>query len=96
MREYREVTYQETKRVPTSITCNKCGKSDELEYGDYQDITKLNNYHNFSVEFGYGSLFDMEKWDFELCEKCLVDFVRTFKYLPNGYDKEYVDRIYKK
>lgn len=39
-------------------------------------ITSLN------LSFGYESGFDEERWKFDLCESCLVDFVKTFKYSP--------------
>ena len=76
MKEYEEI--QVTKKVLKSITCNKCGKSKEItDFGFEQD-----EFHSLNLSFGYGSGFDEERWKFDLCESCLVDFVKTFKYSP--------------
>jgi hypothetical protein len=33
----------------------------------------------------------MESWHFDLCEDCLVEIIKSFKYVPNGFreDKSY-------
>jgi len=76
MKEYKEIKV--TKKIPAAITCNKCGKTVALtEYG-----LEENEFHSFNIVFPYGSMFDEERWKFDLCETCLVDFVRTFKHSP--------------
>ncbi len=76
MKQYREIKI--TKKIPTSITCNKCGRTDQLtEYGLEDEL-----YHSFNISFSYGSMYDEEKWKFDLCETCLVEFVKTFKHAP--------------
>ena len=76
MKEYDEI--QVTKKVLKSITCNKCGESLEIsDFGFEQD-----KFHSFKLPFGYGSGFDEQTWKFDICESCLVDFVKTFKYSP--------------
>jgi hypothetical protein len=80
MKEYEEIKV--TKKVTIGITCNKCGKSKKIsedgwEYGEFQ---------SFSLSFGYGSMFDEQRWKFDICETCLTDFVKTFKHPPDIYE----------
>lgn len=89
-------TYEEKEVKPTekvlaskTVTCNKCGTSRELKpNGDWYESEEglyANDVHNISLGFGYGSRFDMEQWSFDLCDDCLDDVVRTFKYAPDGF-----------
>lgn len=75
------------------IHCYKCGKSDVITKGDYCTQEK---YQGFSVSFGYGSDYDMERWSWTLCEDCLVDIIRTFKHVPDGFflfpESIYIDK----
>lgn len=64
------------------IRCYKCGKSDVIT--DEDDFTK-EQYQHFSVSFDYGSNYDMERWSWTVCEDCLVDIIRTFKHVPDGF-----------
>ncbi|SMQ78358.1 hypothetical protein SAMN05444673_3385 [Bacillus sp. OV166] len=80
MKEYKEVNV--SKKIATSITCNKCGETEKItEYGFEED-----KFHAFNISFGYGSMYDEEKWKFDICERCLVDFVKTFKHSPDIYE----------
>lgn len=81
MREYeiKEVTKKE--ELLTKITCNQCGK--ESEETTFDPCIK-----SFSVGFGYGSIFDMERWCFELCEDCLIKLVSQFKHVPEGFRED--------
>jgi hypothetical protein len=67
----------DTKR--TKITCNR--------YGITKAITDLgfeeDQFHAVELIFGYGSNYDTEKWEFKLCEECIVEYVKTFKHQPN-------------
>ncbi|WP_284035571.1 hypothetical protein [Neobacillus sp. 114] len=77
MKDYDEI--QVTKKVLKSITCNKCGKSKKItDFGFEQD-----EFHSFNLTFGYESMYDEQRWKFDICESCLVDFVKTFKHAPN-------------
>ena len=97
MREFEEIEVKTKKEIPISATCNKCGNSKVLEGKDeYNRQWKLEKFQSFLISFGYGSKFDMEDWEFDLCEKCLVDIVRTFKHAPEGYSEDYTNRIYDK
>ncbi|MEH7178286.1 hypothetical protein [Neobacillus vireti] len=80
MKEYQEITV--TKNVATSITCNKCGKKEKItEYG-----FEVNEFHAFNLSFGYPSMYDEQRWKFDIFETCLVDFVKTFKHSPDIYE----------
>ena len=72
-------TYQKTpsfKQQLVEVICNKCGKSftpsDSL-FPEFLDIEK---------DWGYGSQKDGERWEFDLCESCIDEFVGTFKISP--------------
>ena len=43
---------------------------------------KMDGFHAFNLTFGYGSKFDEERWKFDLCENCLVEFIELFKHSP--------------
>ncbi|MBU5266259.1 hypothetical protein [Virgibacillus proomii] len=73
------------------ITCNKCGKTKTaVIIAEKYDFVR-DEFHEFLATFGYGSSFDLEYWSFDLCENCLVDIVKTFKYVPKGFriDQQY-------
>ncbi|RLQ93688.1 hypothetical protein D9X91_17050 [Falsibacillus albus] len=76
MKEYEERKIP--KKVAISITCNKCGNTKKLS-----DIWDEYEFQSFSITFGYGSLFDDQKWEFDICDTCLADFVKTFKHSPD-------------
>lgn len=60
-----------------SITCNMCGKTYTYKDGYFEhDITTVN------VQFGYGSKFDTENWEFDLCDDCLEKIVDKFICKP--------------
>jgi hypothetical protein len=67
---------EEVKEVDIidSIVCNRCGKEVIAYNGMCGTCT-----HNFEIQFGWGSKRDTDIWKFDLCEKCLEDFVSTFK-----------------
>jgi len=60
-----------------NIVCNKCGKSIVRSYSE--------DFKTINLDFGYESSFDGEYWSFDLCDDCLEDLVRTFKYVPSGF-----------
>lgn len=59
-----------------SAICNKCGKKFEYDEGlcGWQNLV-----HKFVIKFAYGSKYDYERWDFDLCEDCIEEIVSTFK-----------------
>lgn len=67
-----------TKTITTSIICNCCGKtvkSDENGF-NFSDITDI------EIVFQYGSKFDTESWEFDLCDDCIEKITGTFKHQP--------------
>lgn len=69
--------------MSVTITCDKCGKSTVSIKDDYDFVNDL--YHNVGFSFGYGSSYDLENWSFDICEDCLVNFIKTFKHVPSGF-----------
>jgi hypothetical protein len=63
--------------INNTATCNKCGKTTVRTYSD--------DFKTINLDFGYGSRFDGERWIFGLCDDCLEDMVREFKYVPSGF-----------
>jgi hypothetical protein len=49
--------------------CNKCGKKYEIGSGQI---------HQFQKGFGYGSEFDLELWEFVLCDNCMENIINQF------------------
>ena len=56
-----------------SITCNKCGKICTGEDAMYADITDIR------IAFGYGSIYDTDVMEFDLCDSCIDEIVKSFK-----------------
>jgi len=74
MKKIQTETKTITEEKVTSITCNCCGKVVEGETVEYDsDITELN------ISFGYGSRFDTNQWNMDICDDCLEKWVSTFK-----------------
>lgn len=71
------------------MRCNKCGN--EAEQGENhmsEGFLWNEQFKNIELSFGYLSKFDNETWKFTLCEECILDMVKTFKYVPQGF---YID-----
>jgi len=85
MKKFRKEDVVEKRDKLTSIICNKCGKNQELE--DEFDL-EINKFQTINLSFGYGSKYDMEYWNFDLCEECVTDLVKSFKYAPNGFGEK--------
>ncbi|WP_440110033.1 hypothetical protein [Paenibacillus sp. QZ-Y1] len=65
-----------------SSTCNKCGVVKEFKQVD--DYIFNNFSHSIIVEFEEGSIFENQRWAFDLCEECVTALVRDFKLAPEG------------
>jgi hypothetical protein len=82
----KKVTMVEEVIIEESICCNKCGKEYKKSHEEqYCWDAKM---QSFSASFGYGSKYDMEHWQFDLCEDCLVEIIKSFKYVPDGFMQE--------
>lgn len=91
MKKHDTVTRMEevSEHKLTEICCNKCGTKSEIHYeGIHEADFSVNEYQTFSTYFGYGSRFDNERWEFDLCEDCLVELIKTFKYSPSGFGQD--------
>lgn len=79
MRKARKEKIEQEVEVIEMICCNKCGKK-------YENKNWVGNLHEFHIDFAtYFSKFNADKWNFDLCEDCIVDIVRTFKFTPEGF-----------
>ncbi|MEK4025404.1 hypothetical protein [Sporosarcina sp. FSL W7-1283] len=83
MRDYKKKEVTITKSRLQKVVCNKCGKHDDAKEG-----INLAHYQEIGVSFGYGSDYDMQSWKFDLCEECLVELVKTFKIIPEGFGQD--------
>lgn len=43
------------------------------------------NKQDITFDFGYPHKFDGQTWHIDLCIDCLLDIIKTFKYVPNGF-----------
>jgi hypothetical protein len=50
--------------------CNMCGEPYKLAE---------RNIHHFEVNFEYGSPYDMETWNFNMCDECIACLVECFE-----------------
>lgn len=73
MRKFIEKTIEVSSRDLESVTCNMCSKTVEGDMCDMSDIT------NIQISFGFGSKYDSDEWDFDLCDNCIEDIVSKFK-----------------
>lgn len=78
-----EVTKMERQIIKETKICNKCGKEITPTYSE--------NLINFYQHFGYDSHFDGEQWDWDICPDCLLEWIKTFKYVPNGFFQDEYD-----
>lgn len=77
--------YIKRRRITTineieTVTCNKCGKQVQ-NTGDLN--LDFNTFQNFEIEFGFGSDFDMTRMYFDLCDNCMIEFIKSFKVPPD-------------
>lgn len=70
MKSYIDI--QVTKKQLDRVVCNRCGR--ELEkYEDHLSVSK---------KWGYGTGFDGETHNFDLCEECYKKIAADFKISP--------------
>jgi len=81
------------EKVATKGICNMTGEIVDLESSE---INK-NLLHNFTIQFGYGSDFDNESWSFDLTETALIDLIKKFKIMPEGfaYESKYPEEVFR-
>lgn len=83
MKESQFETVSVEKETAYIHTCNCCGKSVKVRPNSRDEWN--DDIKEFYVDFGYESHHDGEKWSFDLCEECLINIVKQFKYVPYGF-----------
>lgn len=84
MRQYTTIETQKTMEEMklSVIICNQCGKEIQIpsdEEGTFQaDVAKA---EVFAADYswGYGSKYDMERHQFDLCETCYEKLIEGFQ-----------------
>ena len=78
MKEVEEVVHEVKEEELISVTCDCCGKTDNIPY--YSDIQR------HVLSFGYGSKFDTEEWHIDVCDKCIEAWTNSFEHKPDKID----------
>jgi ribosomal protein L32 len=83
-------TSEVKKEVVDSFICNNCGESFHAKHiaMDYYENSQI---HNFVTSFHYGSKYDCESINFDLCEKCLLEMIKKFKVKPVAKTGKIID-----
>lgn len=75
--------------VIDSIVCNCCGEkiASGIELGDFTPNFVQGEYIDIYHQFGYFSkvFVDSERHHLQVCEKCYANWLKTFKYAPEGF-----------
>jgi hypothetical protein len=64
--------------------CYKCGNKyyEDKNYTDY-----ISNIHPILIKFlNYGCDIEDDEWSFDVCSKCLKEWIDTFEIKPEGYN----------
>ena len=92
MKEYKFKTVTEERQIEEGYIsiCNKCGQENKIHNGinEWEDDNQ-----SFTLSFGYESKHDGETWRFELCDTCLVEIIKGFKYVPEGFFEDDYDNF---
>jgi hypothetical protein len=75
MKKTKQIEETITKEEVLSMTCDCCGKTEVGEHVEY-----ASDINNFNISFGYGSKFDTDRWEFDVCDQCLEKWVAGFKH----------------
>ena len=67
MRKYKEV--KKTEETLDEATCGWCGKVVNKTGHQIEGIM-------FSLAFGYGSDYDLQSFDFEICDDCFSKYLK--------------------
>ena len=78
-----KIKVEKEQEVIDDVICNKCGNSCRDEHDmNYEGLIEA------YVSGGYGSkLGDSVNYKFSLCETCLSEMFKTFKFEPEIYDE---------
>ena len=81
------IKHKETKEVEVidKILCNCCGREISETTTGIISISHIFSY--------FSNLFiDGERHSFEVCEDCYAQWIKTFKYAPEGFGKNICDK----
>lgn len=79
MRKYKKIKKEIVVKELKSVICNKCGRKEKADY----DGLDTGNISNIELSFGFGSKFDLEQWEMDICDECLEEWVSEFKHKPD-------------
>jgi len=79
VRIFEEQQVVVNNNILTKVICNKCGREFGLDKSDLWGFAKLGEVHHIEITFGYGSNFDGQRWQFDLCDSCLEELVNSFR-----------------
>jgi hypothetical protein len=80
MKITKEKTITETVTIVEDIICNNCGESCKTD----SDFNQYDGLIEVCVSGGYFSKFigDLNSYTFSLCEKCVMEMIKSFKINP--------------
>ena len=81
MKKYKEVKEIIKTKKLKKIICNSCGKTETKKDNEHFEL--MPSITNIKISFGYGSKFDTELHEFDLCDECYEKIISKFKYKPN-------------
>jgi hypothetical protein len=84
------VLYQESEDDPNPsvLICNKCGKQAAPYTVDHFTRNLIHQILSLKFWFHYKSERQLDGWSFEVCEKCLLNWISTFEKHPAGFGSE--------
>ena len=85
MIEYKDE--QVTQKVPSKMVCDRCGVTTTNKYGGGLGVGEIDMIE-VRHEYGYGSTKDGEYIEFDLCEKCLDETIKTMNIKVREYRPE--------
>jgi hypothetical protein len=68
--------------VLDTVKCNQCGRIVSINDLD-PDPYHINQFHAFEILGGYGSEFDYQKVNFDICDDCLQRMIVTMQVPPD-------------
>lgn len=98
MKIIKKVVKQVEQEEVEDIVCNKCGETcNVVPKEQLAGFPEYNGIIEYDIMGGYfgNAIADGDQYRFSVCEKCLVEFMKTFKidpYLGNMMD--YPDPLY--
>ncbi|ALS22097.1 hypothetical protein [Paenibacillus naphthalenovorans] len=91
MRNYEEILATKIDQKLKSVVCNKCGKTSEVTWNEHDhEYWGHEDMHHVDVTFEEeDNKYRSKCWLFDLCDECLVGFVKTFKHAPDWFRGNY-------